>query len=224
MPAKPYTTGVRQVDDAARHTPIPTATRRRDATTLACGASVSAANRIVDAPSSGGGRVVPDRTGVRASDHDCRGRRQPIICHVPIERPDRATGSDRSAERCSTDAIAQEVVLFPPLGLVRRGGGARGGRRSRSRAIGPHERSGNSRWLKSSTVPPSRSRPASRRRVEPLEVVVADRVDPAVEVGERLTVRRQHDGDALQLVHPTRASRGTAAADRPRCRCRRCAG
>jgi len=70
---KPYRPEVRHVVNAPDAHAVPLGTRRRDAPAVACGASMSAAIRIVDAPSSVGGRVVPDRNGVTASDHDSPG-------------------------------------------------------------------------------------------------------------------------------------------------------
>jgi hypothetical protein len=70
---KPYRPEVRHVVNAPDAHAVTPGTRRRDAPAVACVASMSAASRIVDAPSSVGGRVVPDKTGVTASDHDSPG-------------------------------------------------------------------------------------------------------------------------------------------------------
>ena len=43
---------------------------------------------------------------------------------------------------------------------------------------------------------------ADAQRLEPLGVVLLDVVDPTGEVGERVAVGRQHDGDALERGDP----------------------
>ena len=99
-------------------------------------------------------------------------------------------------------AIAEEVIFFPPLSLVRKVQMLEMGVGLALRHLTPRtlrEQPLTELFDCSAVQIPARL----TQFVQPFEVMIANSVDPAMEIGERLAMSRQHHRHALQLVHPS---------------------